>query len=100
MVAGASGRNERAIDMAPDPAARHFVSLVGRMTRFDATIEKNHGGYSSVAERLSVAQDVEGSIPSSRPNSPRSCYDPRQHQPWLQGPVDYHTRQDLTGIIG
>jgi uncharacterized protein len=27
-----------------------------------------YGGYSSVAERLSVAQDVEGSIPSSRPN--------------------------------
>jgi hypothetical protein len=39
MVAGSSGRNDPAIDMAPDPAARHFVSLVGRMTRFDATIE-------------------------------------------------------------
>jgi hypothetical protein len=36
--------------------------------RFDATIEREYGGYSSVAERLSVAQDVEGSIPSSRPN--------------------------------
>jgi hypothetical protein len=36
---------------------------------FDATIERVYGGYSSVAERLSVAQDVEGSIPSSRPNA-------------------------------
>jgi hypothetical protein len=43
---------------------------------FDATIKKAHGGYSSVAERLSVAQDVEGSIPSSRPN-------------W-QGPEGFH----------
>ena len=34
---------------------------------FDASIERVDGGYSSVAERLTVAQDVEGSIPSSRP---------------------------------
>ena len=34
---------------------------------FDATIDRVHGGYSSAAERLTVAQDVEGSIPSSRP---------------------------------
>ncbi len=33
----------------------------------DATIEKAHGGYSSEAERLTVAQDVVGSIPTSRP---------------------------------
>ena len=26
-----------------------------------------HGGYSSAAERLTVAQDVVGSIPTSRP---------------------------------
>ena len=35
---------------------------------FDATIVKVHGGYSSAAERLTVAQDVVGSIPTSRPN--------------------------------
>jgi hypothetical protein len=29
---------------------------------------EGYGGYSSAAERLTVAQDVEGSIPSSRPN--------------------------------
>ena len=35
---------------------------------FDATIERVYGGYSSAAERLTVAQDVVGSIPTSRPN--------------------------------
>ena len=35
---------------------------------FDATINEVHGGYSSAAERLTVAQDVVGSIPTSRPN--------------------------------
>ena len=34
----------------------------------NATICKEYGGYSSGAERLSVAQDVVGSIPTSRPN--------------------------------
>ena len=37
--------------------------------RFDATIEREYGGYSSAAERLTVAQDVVGSIPTSRPIS-------------------------------
>ena len=36
-------------------------------TSFDATIDRLHGGYSSAAERLTVAQDVVGSIPTSRP---------------------------------
>ena len=39
-----------------------------QMTQFNATIIKECGGYSSGAERLSVAQDVVGSIPTSRPN--------------------------------
>ena len=34
----------------------------------DVTIECVDGGYSSAAERLTVAQDVVGSIPTSRPN--------------------------------
>jgi hypothetical protein len=34
---------------------------------FDATISRVYGGYSSEAERLTVAQDVVGSIPTSRP---------------------------------
>jgi hypothetical protein len=38
------------------------------LVSFDATIERMHGGYSSAAERLTVAQDVVGSIPTSRPN--------------------------------
>jgi hypothetical protein len=29
---------------------------------------ERYGGYSSAAERLTVAQDVVGSIPTSRPN--------------------------------
>ena len=33
----------------------------------NATIKKGYGGYSSAAERLTVAQDVVGSIPTSRP---------------------------------
>jgi hypothetical protein len=36
-------------------------------TCFDATIDRVYGGYSSAAERLTVAQDVVGSIPTSRP---------------------------------
>ena len=36
--------------------------------RFFDTIRNVDGGYSSGAERLSVAQDVVGSIPTSRPN--------------------------------
>ncbi len=35
--------------------------------RPDGTIERIDGGYSSAAERLTVAQDVVGSIPTSRP---------------------------------
>ena len=42
-------------------------------TRFDATIEEIHGGSSSVAERLTVAQDVVGSIPTRRPNFARTA---------------------------
>ena len=38
---------------------------------FDATIKGVDGGYSSAAERLTVAQDVVGSIPTSRPNRRR-----------------------------
>jgi hypothetical protein len=37
--------------------------------RFDATIDRVDGGYSSAAERLTVAQDVVGSIPTSRPKN-------------------------------
>jgi hypothetical protein len=37
---------------------------------FDAILDLIDGGYSSGAERLSVAQDVVGSIPTSRPNFP------------------------------
>jgi hypothetical protein len=40
---------------------------LGRKTSFDATIRSIDGGSSSVAERLSVAQDVVGSIPTRRP---------------------------------
>ena len=39
----------------------------GLRTGFDATIVKIYGGYSSAAERLTVAQDVAGSIPAGRP---------------------------------
>ena len=48
-----------------DPAPAAGVNIC-----FDATIKGVHGGYSSVAERLTVAQDVVGSIPTSRPNPP------------------------------
>src|ERR1039458_5043468 len=45
-------------------------TLPGRdlSTRIDATIKRIDGGSSSVAERLTVAQDVVGSIPTRRPN--------------------------------
>jgi hypothetical protein len=41
---------------------------IRRLLNFDATIKNADGGYSSAAERLTVAQDVVGSIPTSRPN--------------------------------
>ena len=41
----------------------------GGEDRKDGTIKRLHGGYSSEAERLTVAQDVVGSIPTSRPNT-------------------------------
>ena len=46
-------------------APRRLAGL--RRIRNDATIDKVNGGYSSAAERLTVAQDVVGSIPTSRP---------------------------------
>jgi hypothetical protein len=46
------------------------LSAHPRRIRFDATIDGVDGGYSSAAERLTVAQDVVGSIPTSRPNAP------------------------------
>lgn len=49
-------------------SARAGLKLWSRAPVFDATIEGIHGGYSSAAERLTVAQDVVGSIPTSRPN--------------------------------
>ena len=45
-----------------------FLARAGLTGSFDATIERVYGGYSSAAERLTVAQDVVGSIPTSRPN--------------------------------
>src|SRR5579859_3781612 len=38
-----------------------------RPSSVDVTIKRLYGGYSSAAERLTVAQDVVGSIPTSRP---------------------------------
>ena len=57
----------------PDPPHRYHSaadsprSTRPRPNRFDATIDSVDGGYSSAAERLTVAQDVVGSIPTSRP---------------------------------
>ena len=44
------------------------VGKSGLYRWFDAILGPIDGGYSSGAERLSVAQDVVGSIPTSRPN--------------------------------
>ena len=40
-----------------------------KRVKFDGTIDRERGGYSSAAERLTVAQDVVGSIPTSRPKA-------------------------------
>ena len=53
-----------------DRLSRHTPAATTRRSRFNATIERECGGYSSAAERLTVAQDVMGSIPISRPNLP------------------------------
>ena len=49
-------------------AAHSPVCARRLLVRIDATIYSIDGGYSSEAERLTVAQDVVGSIPTSRPN--------------------------------
>jgi hypothetical protein len=51
------------------------VRLLSPDKSFDVTIECVDGGYSSAAERLTVAQDVVGSIPTSRPNSESITYE-------------------------
>ena len=61
------------LDDAPGLVWRHWIPQLecGRMVlplSFDATIKVTDGGYSSAAERLTVAQDVVGSIPTSRPS--------------------------------
>ena len=53
------------------PVRATAVVLLSRRGCFacsDATIDRVDGGCSSAAERLTVAQDVVGSIPTSRPN--------------------------------
>lgn len=45
------------------------------LVSFDATINEVYGGYSSAAERLTVAQDVVGSIPTSRPKIESITYE-------------------------
>ena len=55
------------------PLCRERLAAVfARMPQFssDGTMFLVDGGYSSGAERLSVAQDVVGSIPTSRPKNP------------------------------
>ena len=51
---------------APTPARR---------LKFDGRIDRVDGGYSSAAERLTVAQDVVGSIPTSRPKFESITYE-------------------------
>jgi hypothetical protein len=58
-----------------ESAARSGSRGVDSEGRFDATIERKYGGYSSAAERLTVAQDVVGSIPTSRPNLKSTTYE-------------------------
>ena len=55
-------------------ALAHPWARTGPHHCFDATIDRIDGGYSSAAERLTVAQDVVGSIPTSRPNSASITY--------------------------
>ena len=56
---------------------------------------KENGGYSSAAERLTVAQDVVGSIPTSRPS--RCCAsanrDPREREGRNEPP------KNLSGLL-
>ena len=62
----------QALRMARSGAGRRCCAeegTAGKSREFDATIEREYGGYSSAAERLTVAQDVVGSIPTSRPKT-------------------------------
>ena len=66
--------NERESPTAPHSLSSGFAtglyeSEAHRIRKTsDATMMRIDGGYSSAAERLTVAQDVVGSIPTSRPN--------------------------------
>ncbi len=61
---GGCARRRRGLRTGGSPCAEAALQA-----SFDATIESEHGGYSSAAERLTVAQDVVGSIPTSRPKN-------------------------------
>jgi hypothetical protein len=56
---------------SPDCNANRIAAEEGARMRFPQPCwmlqSVRHGGYSSAAERLTVAQDVVGSIPTSRP---------------------------------
>ena len=53
--------------VSPLLAAAGTAAGPRRANLFNGTIDREYGGYSSAAERLTVAQDVVGSIPTSRP---------------------------------
>jgi hypothetical protein len=58
--------------LVTESIGRRIISDIGRMGQeVSAMLQSKgqHGGYSSEAERLTVAQDVVGSIPTSRPSS-------------------------------
>ena len=62
MIAGSIPRGPR------EKPFTFAAGLVSPEKSMNVTIECVDGGYSSAAERLTVAQDVVGSIPTSRPN--------------------------------
>ena len=55
-------RGELALELGTNSLDARTSGLSGSMLQ-----SEGYGGYSSAAERLTVAQDVVGSIPTSRP---------------------------------
>ena len=66
---------DRGRGLAPPPALPLRFQLAGCYN------QERYGGYSSVAERRSVAADVVGSTPTGRPNSPDIFFLPAKI-PW------------------
>ncbi len=82
---------DRGRGLAPPPALPLRFQLAGCYN------QERYGGYSSVAERRSVAADVVGSTPTGRPNSPDHLL-PLREDPLAHVPVGKRSVRSKSSI--